>query len=424
MTNPGRRPRDAPLRFYTAHHDYTTAKARTIVAQIYESFPNLVRGDPQRIQERFGVPARTTSNWYKTWTRDPSWRPWDTSRRSLSHRMFDDGEERQISDRIRSELILPGMLFTDDDFRVLIMQEHLSRYGSEDEEGEEGGENDAWTRIPDFHVSDGFIHDFKRRNGFSSRRAHFKRRSRVNPERAAAWMQEIEHLLSTVPPDTIYNADETSWRLYPNGVTTWAERGSENISITTRGDEKECLTVMATIRADGKRVPLYILARGKTARVEESQIGPVAPHARDHSESGWMTKETYERYLRFLSEQANGAPIHLLLDIYPVHVQATARALAESLNITLHFIPSGMTDQYQPLDRRVFGCLKSSARKCFMRRAFQERTRRVEKKDAVRILIQCWKGILEETIRSSWSIYSGGVPQWGLEDEDENERTQ
>jgi hypothetical protein len=74
------------------------------------------------------------------------------------------------------------------------------------------------------------------------------------------------------------------------------------------------------------------------------QIGDVAPHHRGHSDSGWMTSETYTRYLHFLSHEVNGAPIHLLLNIYPVHVHAVARELCESLNITLHFIPAGMTD--------------------------------------------------------------------------------
>jgi hypothetical protein len=38
-------------------------------------------------------------------------------------------------------------------------------------------------------------------------------------------------------------------------------------------NENESLTIMGTIRADGKRVPLYILVRDKTARVETTQIG-------------------------------------------------------------------------------------------------------------------------------------------------------
>jgi hypothetical protein len=41
-----------------------------------------------------------------------------------------------------------------------------------------------------------------------------------------------------------------------------------------------------------------------------------------------MTSETYARYLHFLSQEANGAPVHLLLDVY--QVQAVARELYTS----------------------------------------------------------------------------------------------
>jgi hypothetical protein len=79
-----------------------------------------------------------------------------------------------------------------------------------------------------------------------------------------------------------------------------------------------------------------------------------------------MTRETYTRCLKQLLEDSKREPIHLLFDVYRLHVQEVGRALAEQLQIALHFISAGMTDEYQPLDRRVFGYLKSSARKRFM----------------------------------------------------------
>jgi hypothetical protein len=54
-----------------------------------------------------------------------------------------------------------------------------------------------------------------------------------------------------------------------------------------------------------------------------------------------------------------------------------------------------------------------------MRRPFDERRRRIEKRDAVQILVQCSKGILPETIRSSWAIYCSQMLFWGLEDEED-----
>jgi hypothetical protein len=75
-------------------------------------------------------------------------------------------------------------------------------------------------------------------------------------------------------------------------------RGAHDISLIVGRDEKERMSVMATVRARGKKKPRYmsILAHGKTARVEVSQTGRVMPHERDHSASGWMTQEAFVQF--------------------------------------------------------------------------------------------------------------------------------
>jgi hypothetical protein len=62
------------------------------------------------------------------------------------------------------------------------------------------------------------------------------------------------------------------------GILTWTERNSDHPYVLFRGDEKENLTALPTVTAAGRRLPLFFLARGKTERVERSQIGDVAPH--------------------------------------------------------------------------------------------------------------------------------------------------
>jgi hypothetical protein len=69
-------------------------------------------------------------------------------------------------------------------------------------------------------------------------------------------------------------------------VLTWAETGSENVSIEITGDEKAAITAMATINADGKKFPLYLIAKRKTKRVEISQLGEIGLHKSDHFPSG------------------------------------------------------------------------------------------------------------------------------------------
>ena len=51
-----------------------------------------------------------------------------------------------------------------------------------------------------------------------------------------------------------------------------------------------------------------------------------------------------------------------------MHRGAEIKALANEINIQLHFIPAGMTDKLQHLDRNCFGALKATARRLFRER--------------------------------------------------------
>jgi hypothetical protein len=155
----------------------------------------------------------------------------------------------------------------------------------------------------------------------------------------------LSTLLLSHDNDMILNCDETSWRLYPNNILTWWDTGADDVSIHIQGDEKEALTVLATVSASGAKWPLYFLAKGKTTRVERMQIGDVGTHWRSHSVSGWMTSDTFTEYLRLLRDQVlNHGVIHLILDLHSSHRTMEVNAAAAALNIQLHYVPAGMTD--------------------------------------------------------------------------------
>ena len=98
-------------------------------------------------------------------------------------------------------------------------------------------------------------------------------------------------------------------------------------------------------------------------------------------------------------------PLHLILDLYPMHRDAKIKALANELNTQLHFIPAGMTDKLQHLDRNCFGALKATARRLFRERfkvdSFAVRT----KQDASSDLACAWEHLNIDTIEDAWEIY-------------------
>jgi hypothetical protein len=261
--------------------------------------------------------------------------------------------------------------------------------------------------IPQFNCSDGFIHDFKARNHISSRRSHMHRRPSVSPADEQCWVRRLHNLIYSQPHDRILNVDETAWRVYPTGLRTWAEKGSQGVQINIAGNEKDSLTVLATVRADRTKLPLVILAAGKTARVEGSQLGDIGIHFSDHSESGWTTTETFIRYLHWLrdTQYKDDLPLWLVLDCYSVHRDEAVKACAESLNIVLEFLPPGMTDSFQPLDRYVFGCMKAKCRRLFRMHVAWDPSARLDTRIAVQWLIQAWEAVGANVLKEAWGIY-------------------
>ena len=72
---------------------------------------------------------------------------------------------------------------------------------------------------------------------------------------------------------------------------------------------------------------------------------------------------------------------------------------ASNNSIGLTYIPAGQTDEWQPLDRRVFGSLK--------RRSLEMANRKlaegdIDLFDAIAILVDAWNAIPEEEILQSW----------------------
>ena len=146
------------------------------------------------------------------------------------------------------------------------------------------------------------------------------------------------------------------------------------------------------------------MADGKTELVEQSQLGDVGHHWRAHSENGWMTSEIMELYLMHLREECGDNHIDLILDLHASHRTQRVKTLAKSLDISLHFIPAGMTDILQPCDRRIFGSLKATARRLWRERGRADEKSR-GKREAVEDLICAWEKLSTTTIEEAWEVY-------------------
>jgi hypothetical protein len=167
--------------------------------------------------------------------------------------------------------------------------------------------------------------------------------------------------------------------------------------------EKLSLTAFGTISASGNKFPLWVITKGKTPR-SLLKLGEHPELILKYTESGWAKEEIILEYISWLSEQANGEPCLLIMDVYPSHRTPAVIQHALERNVEILFVPAGGTALYQPLDARVFGELKSRARMAFQRLAFQEGIRGATYEESITILKECWEKISVQSILKAWNV--------------------
>jgi hypothetical protein len=343
--------------------------------------------------------------WKKQWTDDPNWRPWNTQHLGLHNRTFTEDEEADLAKEIIEQWVMPARLFNSATFRDLAMR----RY-------QESG------RDPHkFQCSDHFIHNFRRRHGFSSRRFHLRRRRR-SMQRAdiEEWRISMCELLSRVDHHRVISCDETAWRVVPTGLLTWAPVGADNVKVYIEAFDKDAITMLASITAASEKLPLFMIAKGRTSRVEVSQLGITDGHQTSHSPSGWTMTETFHQYLQWLRAQYDDTErMDLILDCFSVHRSRETHECAKRLKIQLHYIPPGWTDELQPLDRYVFGALKAICRRLFCRHC-QESDANVRRPDAARFAQEAWDALETHIVEKGWGIFEDALGSPDSDDYDDD----
>ena len=270
--------------------------------------------------------------------------------------------------------------------------------------------------LPQFNASRGFIYDFKKNHGISSRKCHTKRRPN-NKSYDQHFVDDMKWLFENVDEKYIINVDETSWNLVPSFIKTWHPIGRDHVVRYLNGNDKDKITVVASICADGTKLPLQFIAKGETSAVVESQIGDVGYHMKTFSSNGWTTAETFKQYLTGIRNHysfEDNNTIHILLDVFKAHITSDVKETAESLNIQLHLIPAGMTDELQPLDKKIFGPLKMFARHLFHTRYADDPEEPRSKLSACQDMVRAWERLSSDTIRGAFEHLTE-LDTWCLE---------
>lgn len=203
--------------------------------------------------------------------------------------------------------------------------------------------------------------------GFAKRRGTSSRKNmpetEVN-EKKNKFVAEVKQKVDDnhIPDALIINWDETSVDCIPQNNYTMDVRGVGTVKIVGKGDKRNVSGVFAAAR-DGSKLPAQIIYEGKTKRCEAP--GHLFPANWDinHSKKHWSTTQTKNdlvdriivSYVKETRERLNKTAEQKALVIYDQHATNTKNTTfyqtLSNNNILYQLIPSGMTDECQPMDQ-------------------------------------------------------------------------
>ena len=188
----------------------------------------------------------------------------------------------------------------------------------------------------------GFTTEFKKRWGFTTKKARVSHVAK-NPDlekQMVSYREECKRWIRRVGPGMFFNFDETFWRLLQNCLTCWGVK-SKPLKIKTRGNEKTGITLGFTVAADGKSLPILLIAKGSTAKslkkfnLKQFKGDVVATTTK----KGWSTKQAMMFYLdEILIPYTGGALACLTWDTYSSHLED--EVIKHAMEHNIHIIPT------------------------------------------------------------------------------------
>ncbi|KAL7306367.1 hypothetical protein TKK_0001791 [Trichogramma kaykai] len=198
-----------------------------------------------------------------------------------------------------------------------------------------------------------------------------KGRAVVTKESISCWFDNLKlHLKERnaldilIDPSRIYNGDETSFNLCPKTGKVLCPKAWKNVYEINVGNDKETITVLIFIAANGKLVtPMVVYPYIRLPQ-------PVAESVPENwiigkSESGWMQSQVFYEYMangfnQWLTDNDIKKPILCLVDGHKSHLTMHLSQFCDDNGIILYSLLPNSTHILQPADLSIFKSLKSN----------------------------------------------------------------
>ena len=141
------------------------------------------------------------------------------------------------------------------------------------------------------------------------------------------------------PLHHVYGADEVGIWIDAAAKTTVAHTGDREIGIRSTGHDRLCITVLLAARADGYKIPPFVLIPRKR-QIKELDKYRGSLNICYSGQQSWMDEPKTEEFLRTaVGRHMFGARKLLVWDSFRPHFSERTKAICAQLNIDLAIIP-------------------------------------------------------------------------------------
>ena len=354
---------------------------------IFNAIDNGPRGTQARIAREIAIDDGLLSRIYARHRKDPDYDPakhtWGGS-----NRVFTEEEEKEMVQFLIRDLGNSGVPMPEDEIRKAVLAQYLSVHGRQ-------------TRNHSFVASNGWMQNFKKRNHLSGRVSQKERKKDPDCKEIEAFMEEMAFIRLIFPEHRIYNCDETPVRIAPTRCFTTQEIGKPTPTLHRNAGTKDMVTAMATIRQDGEKLPLAIIAKGKTPTCVRN-LDLDDEIIRYFSPSGKANTEICRAHVEKISEWSCGEPCALVWDSYGSHRTAEVQDTAFQRKVRLVEVPKNATPIKQPLDWGVFGELNQRHQAALRKDDVLSLSPLEAKRRSIALFHTAWVKLKRRNIKKSW----------------------
>ncbi|XP_033124341.1 uncharacterized protein LOC117122744 [Anneissia japonica] len=187
-----------------------------------------------------------------------------------------------------------------------------------------------------------------------------------NPHNVSMFFNNLENVLNRpagFQGDQIWNVDETGVTTVQKPCKVLATKGVKQVASAVSQERGTLVTLCCAVNAIGNTIPpFFVFPRKKTQDHWLLTAPPGSDASGSHTASGWMTDEVFLKYLSHFvkyTKPTSERPILLILDNHPSHISIEAIDFAKSNNIVMLSFPPHCSHELQPLDKSVYGPLKT-----------------------------------------------------------------